>query len=153
MPQNTGDPNSTFAPNYAPPFPHGLAHNSSSLLHQLFRHPPKKKQGFFPLGEGPSGMTDPELPGKTVVFPFSGITARSGLRSALEEHFRVLLKLLLPCGQVQRDCFIIEEENIDYANPSSAKTTALPAASFRAGYKVPARPGPAAEAGSYSGPA
>jgi hypothetical protein len=30
------------------------------------------------------------------------------------------------CGQVQRDCFLIEEENMDYANPSAAKAPAVP---------------------------
>jgi len=54
------------------------------------------KQEFFPLSEGPSVMTDPELLGKTSVFPFSRITARSSKQSPIQKRpLAIILEVIL----------------------------------------------------------
>jgi len=59
-------------------------------------YPHGQKQGFFPLSEGPSVMTDPELLGKTAVFPFSRITARSSKQSPIQKRpLAIILEVIL----------------------------------------------------------
>jgi len=59
-------------------------------------YPHGQKLGFFPLSEGPSVMTDPELLGKTAVFPVSRITARSSKQSPIQKHpLAIILEVIL----------------------------------------------------------
>ena len=59
-------------------------------------YPHGQKQGFFPLSEGPSVMTDPELQGKTAVFLFPRITARSSKQSPIQKRpLAIILEVIL----------------------------------------------------------
>lgn len=59
---------------------------SSLVGDDLIVIPSSPKQPFFLLSEGPSIMTDPELRGKTGVFPFPPPNIRSGLRSCFQKR-------------------------------------------------------------------
>jgi len=59
-------------------------------------YPHGQKQGFFPLSEGLSVMTDPELQGKTAVFLFPRITARSSKQSPIQKRpLAIILEVIL----------------------------------------------------------